>query len=474
MSTIPGTTVSAPSSAGKSTVAASNGKGQEQAGKTSSAIGAAENANSSTAANGSDKGKSVAGSGSAFGKTLLQYILNPAASAEAASADDTLGPNLAESLTGLAKGESAAGTGLSQNMDGLQNILDALSELLQNNSELDQAIASDPALIAQLQSWIQQAMLLLQGTDAAQMQQASEGGNGTGLSLLASQPETLRFAVQDTLHMLKEQLNRLGSQGSAGSASFSELIQSLQKTLGQFVKLPSEQIQQPGQHVFPISGSASGEGAAHAVVTAAATAGDENPADQHDAFEGNGGNSANIVTAGQLQLRDGSAAPAKVSTPVPVERFAQEMTGFVVSKLDIVKLQGMSEAKISLFPEHLGHVDVRITLHNGQVVAQFITEHAFAKDSLEQQMTQLRAALQSQGLQVEKLEVTQNSSLSSQMYQDGRQSGAGSQQRQNNKRRETGGDEALATLDTMEEWNEWVREVQSKQADYGSSFIAKA
>jgi flagellar hook-length control protein FliK len=167
-------------------------------------------------------------------------------------------------------------------------------------------------------------------------------------------------------------------------------------------------------------------------------------------------------------------APAKAQAPVPVEKFAQEMTGFVVNKLDIVKLQGMSEAKITLTPEHLGQVDIRITLHNGQVVAQFVTEHAFAKDSLEQQMAQLRSSLQAQGLQVEKLEVTQNPSLSSHMYHEGKQSGSGSQQRQGGKRRQEENDEGLKTVDTIEDWNEWVREVQAKQESYGSSFVAKA
>lgn len=51
-------------------------------------------------------------------------------------------------------------------------------------------------------------------------------------------------------------------------------------------------------------------------------------------------------------------------------------------------------------------------MQNGHLVAQFMTEHSGAKDMLEQQMNQLRAALQSQGLQVEKLEVTQNNTPS--------------------------------------------------------------
>jgi flagellar hook-length control protein FliK len=182
-----------------------------------------------------------------------------------------------------------------------------------------------------------------------------------------------------------------------------------------------------------------------------------------------------VVTAGQLALRDSGIKSVKhVAKPVPVENFAKEMSGFLVNKLEIVNLKGVSEARISLYPEHLGQVDVRITMQNGQLTAQFMTEHAFAKESLEQQMAQLRSALQSQGLQVNKLEVTQNTSLSSHMYHDGRQSGGGTGQQQSEKRRPVTEDETLAIHDLNEEWNEWVAEVRAKEQSYGSSFVARA
>ncbi|MNP55863.1 Flagellar hook-length control protein FliK [compost metagenome] len=113
-------------------------------------------------------------------------------------------------------------------------------------------------------------------------------------------------------------------------------------------------------------------------------------------------------------------------------------------------------------------------MQNGQLTAQFMTEHAFAKESLEQQMAQLRSALQSQGLQVSKLEVTQNTALSSHMYHDGRQSGGGAGQQQSEKRRPMMEEDALAIHDINEEWNEWIAEVRAKEQNYGSSFVARA
>ncbi|WP_336786021.1 flagellar hook-length control protein FliK [Paenibacillus sp. MMO-177] len=94
-----------------------------------------------------------------------------------------------------------------------------------------------------------------------------------------------------------------------------------------------------------------------------------------------------------------------VQASVPVADFADNMKDFI-QKLDIKHGNGMSEATIQLFPKELGQVDVRITMHNGQLTALFHADNASAKDALDNQMAQLRVALQQQGLSVDKLEVT--------------------------------------------------------------------
>ncbi|MBH5316639.1 flagellar hook-length control protein FliK [Paenibacillus sp. GSMTC-2017] len=97
---------------------------------------------------------------------------------------------------------------------------------------------------------------------------------------------------------------------------------------------------------------------------------------------------------------------------VVAENFAETMNGLIVQKFDVRTLNGMSEAKLILFPEHLGQVDVKISMQNGLLTAVFQADTAMAKDLLDNQMAQLRAALQAQGLTVEKLEVTQSTSAS--------------------------------------------------------------
>ena len=94
------------------------------------------------------------------------------------------------------------------------------------------------------------------------------------------------------------------------------------------------------------------------------------------------------------------------TTFVFADKFADTMSGMIVQKFSIATFNGISEAKLKLYPEQLGQVDVRITMQNGQLTAVFQTDTSMAKELIENQMAQLRAALQAQGLNVDKLNVT--------------------------------------------------------------------
>jgi len=92
---------------------------------------------------------------------------------------------------------------------------------------------------------------------------------------------------------------------------------------------------------------------------------------------------------------------------VLASEFADTMEGLIVQKFNISSLNGVTEARLMLTPENLGHVDVKISMHNGILTAIFQAETAMGKDALENQMVQLRASLASQGINVEKIEVSQ-------------------------------------------------------------------
>jgi flagellar hook-length control protein FliK len=125
----------------------------------------------------------------------------------------------------------------------------------------------------------------------------------------------------------------------------------------------------------------------------------------------------------QLQdlLRTVSTDLVKPMQPMTAQSFVQDMSQFVMKTIKVNELNGFSEARLSLSPANLGHVDVKLTMHNGQLVAHFAAQTVLGKEMLEAQLSQLKQSLQGQGLQVERLEVTQNSSLQSSLFQDQRQ-----------------------------------------------------
>ncbi|WP_410769254.1 flagellar hook-length control protein FliK [Fontibacillus sp. BL9] len=399
------------------------------------------------------------------------------------------------------------------NPEGETGSLDAMLQgLLQQLDQLDEALTENPELLAMLQTWLQNVHMFLQNNATGQ---SVDGGTSESLlPALAEHPQTVRFAVQDALLQLAAS-SRSGATVVSGMESLqaNALMESLQSLMaaaglnsdakpltgkqaaqalnwqgtkqndtalslnqaGQVVQVKAEE-GQPNVSVIAKTDIAAVKVTPVTISPVLLTGEDSGNTANESSDSDHPLQSGNIVTAGQLVLRDSAATALKSAAPqVPVEKFGQEMSRFLISKLDIVKAGGVSEARISLYPDHLGQVDVKITMQNGHMVAQFMTEHAFAKESLEAQLAQLRSALQSQGLQVGKLEVTQNTALSSHMYQDGRQQGNGTNQQQNGKRREVARDEELLAInDLNDEWNEWISGVREREASLGSSFVARA
>jgi flagellar hook-length control protein FliK len=181
------------------------------------------------------------------------------------------------------------------------------------------------------------------------------------------------------------------------------------------------------------------------------------------------------VTLTLTQLSDSqklasTTAEVKASLhSVPAQEFAEEMTRFLVKNMSITQLNGISEAKISLVPEHLGQVDVRISVLNGQITAHFIAESAQARDLLELQLPQLRASLQQQGLQVDKLNVEQQINLGSSLFQDQRQQQSSQQFAQNGNRNSRNYDQFGADFSV-----EMDQAVRVNRLAYGNSFNAIA
>ncbi|MGV2686899.1 flagellar hook-length control protein FliK, partial [Clostridium perfringens] len=94
---------------------------------------------------------------------------------------------------------------------------------------MDQALMEDPSLLQELQNWLTQANLMLSGASP----QAQENSDGNEISPLASRPETIRFAVQDTISQLASMLSKSGQVDLTTEAAVKQLVQSFHSLLGQ-------------------------------------------------------------------------------------------------------------------------------------------------------------------------------------------------------------------------------------------------
>lgn len=68
---------------------------------------------------------------------------------------------------------------------------------------------------------------------------------------------------------------------------------------------------------------------------------------------------------------------------------------------------GINQMTIKLHPQSLGRLDIQVQMVNGSLVARMVTSTAAARELLDGQLQSLRSAFQSQNIQVDRLEVTQ-------------------------------------------------------------------
>ncbi|WP_147433970.1 flagellar hook-length control protein FliK [Planomicrobium sp. Y74] len=137
------------------------------------------------------------------------------------------------------------------------------------------------------------------------------------------------------------------------------------------------------------------------------------------------------------------ARPEPSQVPAPVVRMnnLSEELGEVFKNSMRMGTSGEStQIKVNISPDHLGHLDIRLTETNGKIAAQIFTSSMAAKDALDLQLNQLRSTLIQQGLTVEKIEVVQNNSQQSLGQQNAQsEQRFTQQQRQNNAARESNG-----------------------------------
>jgi flagellar hook-length control protein FliK len=79
-----------------------------------------------------------------------------------------------------------------------------------------------------------------------------------------------------------------------------------------------------------------------------------------------------------------------------------------------------TQIRVNITPDHLGHLDIRFTEINGKIAAHIFTSTLAAKETMDQQMNQLRSLLLQQGIPLDKIEVSQQNLQSFEQQTDHR------------------------------------------------------
>jgi len=369
------------------------------------------------------QGAAVDGSG--FAPMLVSQV-GTAASGNANAANAQSAGQLA--AAGIISGELAALlTGSTD--EGLMAKLDELLAMLQEGDDELQLNAEAMLQLEQTLNELQTMMLglfgitLLPTAIQPERQMSVPEGESGGAGKAGSID---RLLLAETLTFLKSflQEGQAKTMGKEQSAQFNLQLDQLKQIIQKGTKQPDGAFALAGETVEATAAAGANPSSAllhrlggqplhpsvlQVVVTEAASGQQATQAGAvsqigENAVHGNLTVQAPVAEAAKL-----AEAPKAAAQPaVPVSRFAELVTGMTVKQFGLTQSNGVSEARITLLPEHLGQVDVKITVHNGQLTALFVTDNAAAREMLENQLAVLRNSLQSQGLQVEKLEVTHN------------------------------------------------------------------
>jgi flagellar hook-length control protein FliK len=133
-----------------------------------------------------------------------------------------------------------------------------------------------------------------------------------------------------------------------------------------------------------------------------------------------------------LGLTASQAAPvpgvivAGTQTPATGLPIAEEkVIAQVVGKLTLTRGEGQSSITMNLNPEELGRVRLELTVEGDRVRAQFHAQSQQVQEVLEKHLPKLREALENQGLKLDEVRVSSDSSQQQGgkgFYQDQRQS----------------------------------------------------
>lgn len=217
--------------------------------------------------------------------------------------------------------------------------------------------------------------------------------------------EQLELAVKQLTETIQELENKEAVSGKTSASQQSEKLEQVMKQLVQLTQNLEVQTA-PAETVRTPIASAEASRIAQAVA----------------AFQPQ--ETADLAIEPEVQAEPAPAAPAegmkapaapaapRVETPAPVVRMAnlvEELSGLLRGSMRLSGTGENAQIKVSIFPEHLGHLDIRLTTVDGKVAAQIFTSSLIAKETIEMQLNQLRNMMLQQGVNLDRIEITQQS-----------------------------------------------------------------
>jgi len=127
-----------------------------------------------------------------------------------------------------------------------------------------------------------------------------------------------------------------------------------------------------------------------------------------------GTDAVNAVKTGKSTVTQ--TAPVKETVETVYKATENKIIGQIVERAKILSFPNRTHARIALKPPSLGWVDIKIVMHETSARAAIVVESAAVKQTVDQNIDELKAALNQQGISVEEMSV-------SVQHQDARSSG---------------------------------------------------
>ncbi|CEG24333.1 Flagellar hook-length control protein FliK [Planococcus massiliensis] len=309
---------------------------------------------------------------------------------------EDLSPEQQEMLAAIMQLLSLQVTQLETNLDE-QN-------LIQAKPTSPEVVSAAPAGAQQTTSVllqeIQQKLQQLMNNDITEFDMPREF-MGVEAENLSADPEQLEQAMKQLTQMVQELEDAEAVTGKATASQQSEKIEQVMKQLSQ-LNLDVEARGLPAEAAKPPLAEAGRMAQTPSVFQALEI--------ENFSVESAPQTEAPAAPIESAKAQAVQPAPRAETPVVRMANLVEDLSGLLRGSMRLSGTGENAQIKVSIFPEHLGHLDIRLTTVDGKVAAQIFTSSLVAKEAIEMQLNQLRHTMLQQGVNLDRIEITQQSS----------------------------------------------------------------